>query len=191
MRTAVFLDRDGTINVEKDYLYRIEDFAFIDGVVEAIRLLNEAGFFVVVVSNQSGIARGYYIEEDVELLHHHIATELEKSGARVDAWMYCPHHPDGRGSYALPCDCRKPLPGMLKEAARRYDIDLDNSIMIGDKLADIGAGMSAGCRTILVRTGYGLDHEDLVSSDTEVYDNLLAAAKSLLLSPYPVLLTAA
>lgn len=179
MKRAVFLDRDGTVNVEKEYLYQIQDFEFVPGAVDAIRILNEAGFFVVVVTNQSGVARGYYTEEDIELLHRHIASELEKSGARVDAWLYCPHHPDGRGSYALPCDCRKPMPGMLKEAARRFDIDLGDSVMIGDKLADVGAGMSAGCRTILVRTGYGADHEKLVSSATKVYDNLLAAAKSL------------
>jgi D-glycero-D-manno-heptose 1,7-bisphosphate phosphatase len=179
MKRAVFLDRDGTINVEKDYLYQLHDFEFIDGVADAIRLLNDSGYFVVVVTNQSGVARGYYTEEDVELLHRHIDAELEKTGARVDAWLYCPHHPDGRGSYSLPCDCRKPLPGMLKEAARRYDIDLESSVMIGDKLADIGAGISAGCRTILVRTGYGADQESLVSSSTEVYDDLLAATKTL------------
>ncbi len=180
MKRAVFLDRDGTINVEKDYLYQIQDFEFIPGAVDAIRVLNDAGYFVVVVTNQSGVARGYYTEEDVELLHRHIDAELEKTGARVDAWLYCPHHPDGRGSYSLPCDCRKPLPGMLKEAARRYDIDLESSVMVGDKVADIGAGISAGCRTILVRTGYGADHENLVSSYTEVYDDLLAAAKTLI-----------
>ena len=180
MRRAVFLDRDGTINVEKDYLYRIVDFEFIDGSVEAIRLLNEAGFWVVVVSNQSGVARGYYSENDVELLHRYIAAELEKSAARVDAWLFCPHHPDGHGSYSRPCDCRKPLPGMLIEAARRYQIALDSSIMIGDKLVDIEAGNAAGCRSILVRTGYGSDHENLVPSTAKVYDNLLSAVKSLL-----------
>jgi len=180
MRRAVFLDRDGTINVEKDYLYQISDFEFIDGVVEAIRRLNDIGYFVAVVTNQSGVARGYYTEEDVELLHRHIAGQLESGGARVDAWLFCPHHPEGRGSYSLPCDCRKPLPGMLKEAARRYDIDLGASIMIGDKLADVGAGISAGCRAILVRTGYGADQEKLAPSSTEVYDDLLAAVKTLL-----------
>ncbi|MDD5285539.1 MAG: D-glycero-beta-D-manno-heptose 1,7-bisphosphate 7-phosphatase [Desulfuromonadaceae bacterium] len=186
MKRAVFLDRDGTINVEKDYLFEVKDFEFIPGATEAIRLLNGAGYFVVVVSNQSGVARGYYTEEDVELLHRHIADELQKSGARVDAWMFCPHHPDGRGSYSLPCSCRKPLPGMLLEAAHRHDIDLRGSVMVGDKLADIAAGMSAGCRTFLVRTGYGADQESLVSSSTEVYDDLLAAVKTLLQPLHPV-----
>jgi len=179
MRRAVFLDRDGTINIEKDYLFQVADFEFIPGVVEAVKLLNEAGFMVVVVTNQSGVARGYYTEEDVENLHRHIASELEKSGARADAWIYCPHHPSGRGSYALPCSCRKPLPGMLKEAARRYDIDLEASIMIGDKLADISAGLSAGCRSVLVRTGYGAEEESQVSEGIAVFDDLLLAVKSL------------
>ncbi len=179
MRRAVFLDRDGTINVEKDYLFQIADFEFIPGVVEAVKMLNESGYMVVVVTNQSGVARGYYAEEDVENLHRHIAREFEKFGARVDAWLYCPHHPSGRGSYALPCSCRKPMPGMLKEAARRYDIDLEASIMIGDKLADISAGLSAGCRSVLVRTGYGAEEEHQVSEGTAVFDDLLSAVKSL------------
>lgn len=179
MKRAVFLDRDGTINVEKEYLYRIEEFEFISGTPEAIRLLNEAGFFVVVVSNQSGVARGYYTEEDVDILHRFIAAELKKSGARVDAWSFCPHHPQGRGSYSLECRCRKPLPGMLIEAAQRHDIDLEASVMIGDKLVDIEAGKAAGCRTILVRTGYGAEVEPRIPIDTEVYDDLLAAVKAL------------
>lgn len=179
MKRAVFLDRDGTINIEKEYLYQASDFEFIPGAPEAIRLLNQAGIMVVVVTNQSGVARGYYTENDVENLHRHIALELERSGAHVDAWLYCPHHPAGRGSYALPCNCRKPLPGMLQEAAVRYDIDLGNSAMIGDKLADIEAGGAAGCRTILVRTGYGINNERLVGTNTAVCDDLLSAVKSL------------
>lgn len=179
MKRAVFLDRDGTINIEKDYLYQIHEFEFIPGAVEAIRMLNKAGIMVVVVTNQSGVARGYYTEEDVENLHRHIAAELTRSGAHVDAWLYCPHHPDGRGSYALPCTCRKPLPGMLLDAAARHGIDLENSAIIGDKRADIEAGQAAGCRTILVRTGYGADEEQFVGPPTVVCDDVLAAAKLL------------
>lgn len=179
MRRAVFLDRDGTINIEKDYLYRVEDFEFIPGVPEALRLLNEAGYFVVVVTNQSGVARGYYTEEDVENLHRHIAAELDKCGARVDAWLYCPHHPAGKGSYSLPCHCRKPLPGMLHDAATRFDIDLEASVMIGDKLADVEAARAAGCLPILVRSGYGAEQESLVPAGTAVYDDLYAAVRSL------------
>ncbi|HIJ87054.1 MAG TPA: D-glycero-beta-D-manno-heptose 1,7-bisphosphate 7-phosphatase [Desulfuromonadales bacterium] len=177
MKRAVFLDRDGTINVEKEYLYQRTDFEFIPGTPEAIKILNQAGFMVIVVTNQSGIARGYYSEEDVEILHRHIAQELERCGAHVDAWLFCPHHPDGRGSYALPCECRKPLPGMLKDASRRYDIDLQNSTMIGDKRVDMAAGEAAGCRTILVRTGYGSEEEPYAGPQTTVCDDLLAAVK--------------
>lgn len=180
MKRAVFLDRDGTINVEKEYLYQAAQFEFIDGAPEAINLLNQAGFMVVVVTNQSGVARGYYTEDDVEILHRHISRELERYDAHVDAWLYCPHHPSGRGSYALPCACRKPLPGMLKDAARRFDIDLENSTMIGDKRADIEAGLAAGCRTILVRTGYGVEEEQYISPQTTVCDDLLSAVKCLL-----------
>lgn len=179
MKRAVFIDRDGTINVEKEYLYRAEEFEFIPGAAAAIRLLNEAGFLVVVVTNQSGVARGYYTEEDVHLLHRHISSLLDQAGSRVDAWYYCPHHPDGRGSYALPCRCRKPHPGMLREAALRFDIDLESSIMIGDKLIDIEAGRAAGCRTILVRTGYGREEEQKLSEGIEVVDDLLAAAERI------------
>ena len=179
MKRAVFIDRDGTINEEKEYLYRTDDFAFIPGAPQAIRLLNEAGFLVIVVTNQSGVARGFYTEEDVHLLHRYIASQLEPFGARVDAWFYCPHHPAGRGSYALPCRCRKPLPGMLLEAAGRFNIDLESSIMIGDKLVDMEAGVAAGCRPILVRTGYGSEEVHLCRNGIEVFDDLLTAAESL------------
>jgi len=179
MKRAVFIDRDGTINEEKEYLYRTDEFAFIPGAPQAIRLLNEAGFLVIVVTNQSGVARGYYTEEDVQLLHRHIAAQLEPFGARVDGWYYCPHHPAGRGSYALPCRCRKPLPGMLLEAAGRFAIDLGSSIMIGDKLVDMQAGAAAGCRPILVRTGYGAQEEQRVQAGIEVCDDLLSVAESL------------
>ena len=180
MSRAVFLDRDGTINVEKDYLYRIDDFEFIPGAPEAIRLLNSAGFLVVVVTNQSGVARGYYTEEDVDTLHSHISNELATVGARVDAWNYCPHHPSGKGRYAFPCNCRKPLPGMLRDAAQRLDIDLSSSIMIGDKLVDMEAAIAAGCRPILVRSGYGRIEEPNIPVGTEVFDDLHSAAVSLL-----------
>lgn len=154
-KQAVFLDRDGTINVERDYLYRPEEFVFIPGAVEAIRQFNRSGFLVVVVSNQSGVARGYYGEEEVRLLHRHIDRLLQEAGARVDAWYFCPHHPDGREPYNRSCECRKPKTGMLRQAAEELGIDLKRSWMIGDKLIDVEAGLAAGCRSVLVLTGYG------------------------------------
>jgi D-glycero-D-manno-heptose 1,7-bisphosphate phosphatase len=179
MRRAVFLDRDGTINQEREYLHRMEDFSFIPGAPRAIRLLNRAGFLVVVVTNQSGVARGYYGEEDVEALHGFISRALAGLGGRVDSWLYCPHHPEGRGAYAVSCSCRKPLPGMLLDAAERLGIDLASSFMIGDKLTDVEAGLAAGCRPILVRSGYGAEEESRLPPGVPVYDDLLAAALSI------------
>lgn len=180
MHRAVFLDRDGTINQECAYLHRVEDFRFIPGAPQAIGLLNRAGFLVVVVTNQSGVGRGYYGEEDVETLHRHMAAQLATAGARVDAWFYCPHHPAGREEgYGTPCSCRKPLPGMLLDAAKRLGIDLASSFMIGDKLSDVAAGRAAGCCSILVRSGYGAGEEAALPPGVAVHDDLLAAALSL------------
>jgi len=151
-RSAVFLDRDGTINVEKNYLCRVEDFEFIDGVPAAIRCLNRAGLPVVVVTNQSGIARGFYGRSEVEKLHRHVDRLLAAFGARIDAWYLCPHLPDNS---SVKCDCRKPAPGLLQRAAAERGIDLARSWMVGDKPADLKAGLAAGCRSLLVKTGYG------------------------------------
>lgn len=153
---AVFLDRDGTINVEKDYLHRIEDFEFIPGVPDAIRRLNQAGFKVFVVTNQSGIARGFFELAQVEQLHAHMDLLLGKLGARIDGYYLCPHHPEaGAGEYLTDCLCRKPHPGLLLQAAEEHQLNLAASFMIGDKPADLEAGRAAGCCSILVQTGYG------------------------------------
>ena len=177
---AVFLDRDGTINVEKDYLHCIEDFEFIPGVPEAISALNKAGFLVVVVTNQSGVARGYYDLEAVHTLHAHIAQRLAPAGAVIDAWYVCPHHPEnGIGEYLCDCFCRKPLPGMLLEAAERYAIDLSASYMVGDKLADVNAALAAGCTPLLVRTGYGAEVESKLPAGVVAVDDLAAAVQNI------------
>ena len=153
---AVFLDRDGTINVEKNYLHKVEDFEFIPGAQEAIKKLKEAGFVVIVVSNQSGVARGYFGEDSVNQLHQHIQTELAVYGTSIDAFYFCSHHPvKGLGAYKVDCNCRKGKPGMLMQAALEHNLDLQHSFMVGDKLADIVAGERAGCKSILVLTGYG------------------------------------
>lgn len=158
LRRAVFLDRDGTINVEKDYLYRPEEFTFIPGAPEAIRALKEAGFLVIVVTNQSGVARGYFGPDAVEALHAHLQSELATFDTSIDAFYYCPHHPQaGVGVYRVDCDCRKGRPGMLLQAAQEHGIDLSRSFMIGDKEADLEAGQAAGCAALLVLTGYGAE----------------------------------
>lgn len=153
MRKAVFLDRDGTINIEKNYLYKIEEFEFIEGVPEAIKLLNDAGYLVIVVTNQAGIGRGYYTEKDMHRLHNHIDEELKKYGAHIDAYYYCPHHPQyGIGEYKCECNCRKPKSGMLEKAIRDFDIDVNNSYIIGDKVWDIQAGRNIGVKGFQVIT---------------------------------------
>lgn len=178
---AVFLDRDGTINVEKEYLHRIEEFSFIPGAPEAIRLLKDAGFLVIVVTNQSGIARAFFDEAAVHNLHRHMDAELAGIGTAVDGYYFCPHHPShGTGEYLTTCDCRKPLPGMLLEAARDFSIELGSSYIIGDKLSDIEAGRAAGCCPLLVRTGYGEQEEERIPAGVAVYADLLAAARAII-----------
>jgi D-glycero-D-manno-heptose 1,7-bisphosphate phosphatase len=178
LRSAVFLDRDGTINEECDYLFRIEDCRFIPGVAEAVKKLNHAGFMVVVVTNQSGVARGFYTEADIVKLHSWMSAELAETGARIDAWYYCPHHPEcGAGS---DCTCRKPSPGMLFQAAKEHAIDLASSWMVGDKIADVAAGLAAGCRSLLVRTGYGAREESQAPAGVMVVDSLLSAAEYII-----------
>lgn len=183
---VVFLDRDGTINEEVNYLYRPEDLRLIEGAGEAIRLLNQAGYRVIVVTNQAGVARGYYTEEDVEHLHGYMNSLLEKEGAHVDAFYYCPHHPEyGIGKYKKVCHCRKPDIGMFEMAERDLPekIDRGHSFMIGDKLLDTQAGKRFGVCGILVGTGYGesLRGEIDASRKYDYYaDNLLEAVKAVL-----------
>lgn len=150
---AVFLDRDGTTNIEKNYLYRIEDWEWVPGAENAITQLNQAGFLVVVVSNQAGIARGYYTEQNVNELHNYVSTELMRKGGKIDAYYFCPHHHEYGENRS--CECRKPKPLMILEAATALNIDLSNSWLVGDKLIDVFAGEAAGVKGILVQTGYG------------------------------------
>lgn len=147
MSKAVFLDRDGTIARDVHYCRRPEDFELLPAVPEAIRLLNEDGFKVVVVTNQSGIARGYFTEKTLAQIHDKMEVELAKYGAWVDAVYYCPHHPDEG------CSCRKPGTALFYKAAREQGIDLESSYVVGDMQMDIDAGKALGCGTVLVTTG--------------------------------------
>jgi len=178
LQAAVFLDRDGTVNEERNYLVRAEDFVFIPGVPEAIARLNRAGFFVVLVTNQSGIARGYFSRAEVDVLHRYLQRELQKQGARIDAIYLCPHHPDY--SVERLCSCRKGAPGMLLQAAAEHSIDLGASYMIGDKPADLEAGRRAGCKPLLVRTGYGRQTEAGLKEPVEIFDDLPAAIQTII-----------
>jgi D-glycero-D-manno-heptose 1,7-bisphosphate phosphatase len=181
LQRAVFLDRDGVINVEKGYLHRIEDFELLPGAPEALSLLKEAGFLLVVVTNQSGVARGYYSLEAVHELHRHLQSELKPYGVAINGFYICPHHPEhGSGKFAAECFCRKPLPGMLEQAVADFRIDPAQSYLVGDKLSDIEAGHAAGCRCLLVRTGYGDISAEAVPKDVTIVDDLLAAARSII-----------
>jgi len=175
LKRAVFIDRDGTINEESGYLFRKEDCRFISGALEAIVQLNKASFSVVVITNQSGIARGYYSEADLDKLHQYMAGEVAAAGGRIDGWYFCPHHPEFPAD-GPQCDCRKPLPGMIQRAAHDLGIDLAASWMVGDKIADVDAGIAAGCQTILVKTGYGASEALSAPSGQIMLDDLCAAA---------------
>ena len=145
MNRALFLDRDGTINVDLGYSYKIDEFKFVVGAPELIKKYNELSYKIIVVTNQSGIARNIFSEIDMHKLHSHINSLLSKIHAHVDAFYFCPHHPDFTGE----CSCRKPKPGMLLQAAMDLDIDLSGSILIGDKDSDIEAGVAAGVGTLI------------------------------------------
>ena len=158
---AVFLDRDGTINVDRGFVYRIEDFEFMDGAIEAIHLLNRNSFKVIVASNQSGIARGYYTEEDLKRLHRFINGELAKYGGWIDRFYYCPHHPQAKiEKYRANCRCRKPKAGLLERAIEDFDVNITQSYLVGDSLRDIEAGKAVGCRTILIAPELGAKKVD-------------------------------
>ncbi len=161
LRAGLFLDRDGTINTEVDFLRSPDELHLLPGAGRAIREANAAGLPVVVITNQSGIAQGFLTEDDLARVHDRLQALLASEGARLDAIEYCPHHPTaGRPPYNVDCDCRKPGTGMLRRSAERLGIDLASSFLIGDRCVDMEAGQAAGCRTILVLTGYGSTERD-------------------------------
>ncbi len=179
-KPAVFLDRDGTINVEKNYLHLWSDWEWLPGSIDAIRAFNDAGSLVVVVTNQAGIARGFYSAADVDRLHRQADVVLAQHDARIDRYYYCPHHPEYGTDRS--CDCRKPKPGMLLRAQQDLDIDLRNSWIIGDKLTDIKAGQAVNVRGVLVGTGYGAAEYAQNDDTTVTYADTMAAARQFILT---------
>ena len=154
---AIFLDRDGVINVDHGYVGKVEEFHFIEGIFEALRKLQQKGYKLFIVTNQSGIGRGYYSEADFLKLTEWMLKELQKEGVEIEEVAYCPHHPDDG------CGCRKPEPGMIDYLAKKYGIDLKSSWMIGDKPSDLEAGRRAGVGgTILLDEGSLLDVVDVI-----------------------------
>ncbi len=155
-RPAVFLDRDGTIIWDPSYLTQLSQLRLLRGAAAAIRLLNRAGFAVVIATNQSGVARGLLTEETLRTIHDALLLRLRRRGAHLDGIYYCPYHPEAEVSqYRVDSDCRKPAPGMLLQAARELDLDLSRSYSVGDSARDLEAGRRAGCRAVLVLTGSG------------------------------------
>jgi D-glycero-D-manno-heptose 1,7-bisphosphate phosphatase len=155
-RPAVFLDRDGTMIHDPGYLGRLEGLQWYPYAVDAVRLLNRAGFLVFVTTNQGGVGLGLFDEDFVRTVHETMTARLEAAGARIDGWFYCLHHPRAViEALRMACDCRKPRPGMIRQAQQRFDIDLPRSFVVGDKLSDVGLGHSVAAKSVLVRTGHG------------------------------------
>jgi D-glycero-D-manno-heptose 1,7-bisphosphate phosphatase len=181
---AVFLDRDGTIIEEVGYLDRVERVALYPWTIDAVRALNRADLRVVLVSNQSGVARGFFTESVVDDVHAHMARLLSEGGARIDAYYYCPHHPDGKiAAYARACDCRKPGRGLVDRAVRELDVDPAASFVVGDRWLDVALARAVGARGVLVRTGYGAaeeQHPPEGLTPDAVVDNLVEASSWIL-----------
>ncbi len=177
---GVFIDRDGTINVEKGYVYRKEDFEYIPGALEALRLISERKIKIYIVTNQAGIAKGIYTETDFRALTETMLDYMAGRGIEIADVLYCPHHPEGAvPAYRMVCSCRKPDAGLLKAVIDKEGFAPDCLALIGDKNSDIEAGRKVGIRTYLVETGYGIDHKHTTRADYVVND-LQAAVKHLL-----------
>lgn len=183
MKKAVFLDRDGTINEEMGYINHASRFRIFDFVPEAIKILNECGFLVFVVTNQSGLARGYFGEDLLQTIHKNLILTVEKKHAKIEKIYFCPHHPkEGIKKYRIDCNCRKPKSGMIEMAKKEYNIDLKNSYTIGDRYQDVQFGKNVGLKTIMVLTGYGLGEYTYQKNNwpeqpDQICNNLLEAAK--------------
>lgn len=191
MRTikAAFLDRDGTINIDKGYIGSPDDIELIPGAAQGIRLLNDAGYTVFGVSNQSGVARGFYGIKDVLAVNHRVMELLMAEGAKITEILYCPHHPHGTvPEYSIACECRKPMPGMVNAARQKHGFAIGNAIVVGDKICDVELGRSIGARTALVTTGFGVEEKIKIdcgeAASPDVFAaNLLEAVTALLGAP--------
>jgi len=183
---AVFIDRDGTINEEVKYLSKENNLRILPNAVEGIKLLKEAGFKVIVISNQSGVARGYFKEKDVQLINKKIKELIKQSGADIDGFYYCPHHPEAIvDKYRQVCQCRKPEPGLFLQAAAQLNINMRKSFIVGDKLSDIQMSEVLGAQAVLVLTGYGLQEREKYCSESHlalhyIAEDLLDAARWIL-----------
>lgn len=185
MNKAIFLDRDGTINVEKHYLYKIEDFEFLPGVVEALKALQEAGYLLIIITNQSGIARGYYTEEDFQKLNDWMISTLKQHGVMITDVYFCPHLPDAEVEfYRKDCSCRKPKLGLYRQAVLDYNILLSKSYAIGDKIRDCAICVDTVCKGFLIGQNEKIEVIEKVIrggiKNVRYATDLMAAAKIIL-----------
>lgn len=184
-RKAVFLDRDGVINEEINFLYKPSQLNLIEGSAEGIKMLNENGFLVIVVTNQPVVARGMCKEEDLNLIHEKLRKILAEKGAKLDGIYYCPHHPDKgypeeNAKYKIVCECRKPKTGMIMQASKDFGLDPKKCVIVGDRKVDIRTGKNAGCKTILVKTGHGGKDDKYYEEPDYTCKNLLEAVKLII-----------
>ncbi len=151
MKKALFLDRDGIVNIDTEYLYKIEDFKFVEGIFDLCRFFQQRGYLIIIITNQSGIARGYYTEEDFRHLTDWMLKQFLKEGVKITDVYYCPHHPEAavEEKYKRQCLCRKPNPGLLMMARDAYDLNLEKSLLVGDKESDVQTGINAGIGTVI------------------------------------------
>lgn len=173
MKPCVFLDRDGTIIEEKHYLSDPDKVSLLPGAAEAVKIINDKGFLAIIISNQSGISRGYFTDRDADAVNGRVRELLAAEGAHIDAVYYCPHTDDDM------CGCRKPKTGMIDKACGDFEIDMDRSYMAGDKMCDIMTGINANVKPVLVMTGYGKDIAESLPEGTESFSSLLEFAKSI------------
>lgn len=180
MKKIIFLDRDGVINVDRKYVYKIEDFEFERNAVSGLKLLAKKGFEFIIVTNQSGIGRGYYSENDYIKFNNHVVAELKKNDINILKSYFSPFHPEGIGKYKKASHCRKPEPGMLENAEKDYKINNASSWMIGDKWADVKCGKTFGVKSILVKTGKGGSDEKHKTDVEYIAEDLPDAAKFII-----------
>ncbi|MHC4321001.1 MAG: D-glycero-alpha-D-manno-heptose-1,7-bisphosphate 7-phosphatase [Planctomycetota bacterium] len=177
---AVFLDRDGTINYEKNYVHKIEDFELIPGTLEALRLLTDCKIKIYIITNQAGIARGYFTEEQFHDLTRHMLSYFDKNKCKIEDVLYCPHHPDGTiPEYTRKCQCRKPGTKLIEEVMKKEKLNANEIALVGDRDSDIEAGFRLGLTTYLVLTGYGREHENDINADY-IKPDMLSAVRHLL-----------
>jgi D-glycero-D-manno-heptose 1,7-bisphosphate phosphatase len=183
MKRAVFIDRDGTLSEEVGYINHASRFRLFPYAASAVKHLNENGWLAIVITNQAGVARGYFTEDIIQTVHEAMTKDLKSNGARLDAIYYCAHHPSvGEPPYCFDCDCRKPKPGLISRAAQEFDIDLSESWMVGDRYSDVELARNAGMKSMFVMSGYGRgewehQRQNWTQQPDQVTENLLEAVR--------------